>query len=92
MSKSQKHQGPGRADRQGISLLKLTEMFPDEAAARQWFEEVRWAAGRYCGHCGSTRTHHVASERPYAVPLLRLPEVFQRPHWDTDAVEPVAAP
>ena len=64
MSKPQKHQGPGRADRQGISLLKLTEMFPDEAAARQWFEAVRWAAGRYCGHCGSTRTHAVASGRP----------------------------
>ena len=64
MSKRAKSKGPGRADRQGISLLKLTEMFPDEAAARQWFEEVRWAAGRYCGHCGSTRTHAVASGRP----------------------------
>ena len=64
MSKIQKHQGPGRADREGISLLKLMDMFPTEDTARQWFEGVRWAAGRYCGHCGSVNTHAVASGRP----------------------------
>ena len=40
------------------------DMFPTEASARQWFEDVRWAAGRYCGHCGSTNTHAVASGEP----------------------------
>ena len=64
MSKPQKHQGPGRADRAGISLLTLMDMFPTEDTARQWFEDVRWAAGRYCGHCGSVNTHPVASGRP----------------------------
>ena len=55
MGKTQKHQGPGRADREGISLLKLMDLFPTEDSARQWFEDVRWAAGRYCGHCGSSQ-------------------------------------
>lgn len=64
MGKASKRKGPGRADREGISLLKLMELFPTEDSARQWFEDVRWAAGRYCGHCGSTDTHAVASGKP----------------------------
>lgn len=48
--------GPGRAHRKGISLLALTEMFPDDAAAAQWFAEARWPAGRYCPKCGSINT------------------------------------
>ena len=64
MGKRKKHKGPGRADRTGISLLELYDLFPTEDAARQWFEDVRWAAGRYCGHCGSTNTHAVASGKP----------------------------
>ena len=64
MNTDAKRKGPGRADRTGISLLKLMDLFPTEASARQWFEHVRWAAGRYCGHCGSIRTHAVASGRP----------------------------
>ena len=64
MGKRQKHQGPGRVDREGISLLKLMDLFPTEDSARQWFEDVRWAAGRYCGHCGSVNTHAVKSGQP----------------------------
>ena len=30
--------GPGKSHRQGISLLDLADMFPDEAAAVEWFE------------------------------------------------------
>ena len=33
--------GPGRSYREGISLLELYALFPDEAAAEQWFEEGR---------------------------------------------------
>ena len=47
---------PGKHWRQGITLLELAEMFPDEAAARSWFEAQMWANGRVCGHCGSERT------------------------------------
>ena len=55
---------PGRADRVGLSLMELFARFPDEAAARQWFEEVRWANGRSCGHCESPRTRPVKNARP----------------------------
>ncbi len=57
---------PGKAHREGISLMELADMFPDEDAARKWFEAYRWPDGRYCPRCGSTRTHecsHVKS--PY---------------------------
>ena len=44
---------PGKSYRNGISLVKLTKMFPDNDKARKWFEKRRWAKGAYCPHCGS---------------------------------------
>ena len=51
------HKAPGRSDCEGITLLQLTDMFPTEDAAREWFEVRIWPEGRHCPHCGSTRTH-----------------------------------
>ena len=48
---------PGRSHRQGISLLELANIFPDEDAAREWFEAVVWPDGRECPHCGSDETY-----------------------------------
>ena len=45
--------GPGKAHRKGISLVKITKMFPDEEAAEKWIIEQRWPDGPYCPHCGS---------------------------------------
>ena len=57
--------GPGRSHRRGISLKDLARLFPDEAAAREWLESARWDYdGRFCPHCGSLNTYHVASEKP----------------------------
>ena len=56
--------GPGKSHRRGITLIDLVRMFPDEAAAREWFEHVRWHDGRACPKCGSTRTVPVTGERP----------------------------
>ena len=57
---------PGRSDREGISLMQLTEMFPDEDAARAWFEAHVWPEGRHCPRCGSERTHEASHKRcPY---------------------------
>ncbi|WP_420617274.1 IS1595 family transposase [Candidatus Palauibacter sp.] len=56
--------GPGRSDRDGISLLELAEMFPNEEAAVDWFEGVVWSGGRCCGHCGSVDTYRVKTGRP----------------------------
>ena len=44
---------PGKAHRKGISLKKLMSMFPDDGAAREWFEAKIWPEGAHCPHCGS---------------------------------------
>ncbi len=48
--------GPGKAYREGISIMELADIFPDEATATAWFESVIWPEGRHCPKCGSTET------------------------------------
>ena len=55
---------PGKSHREGISIIELTEMFPNEASAVRWWESVRWPNGRFCGHCGSTETKAVPNAKP----------------------------
>ena len=56
----------GRSERQGISIIQLLDMFPDEDSARAWFEETRWPDDRACGKCGSIRTTEASHKRmPY---------------------------
>ena len=63
---------PGKAHREGLTIVELMDMFPTEEAATEWFESVVWPDGeRHCGKCGSTRT----SEVPNAKPM---------PYWCTD--------
>ena len=45
--------GPGRSYRKGISMSKLLQMFPDDEAAREWFESVMWPNGPVCPKCGT---------------------------------------
>lgn len=47
--------------------MQLADMFPDEAAARKWFESEVWGTtGRCCPHCGSVRTHEAKHKKsPY---------------------------
>ena len=47
------HTAPGKSDREGISLVKLVRMFPDDDTARKWFESKVWPQGPYCPRCGS---------------------------------------
>ncbi|MCY4515028.1 MAG: IS1595 family transposase [Candidatus Tectomicrobia bacterium] len=44
---------PGKAHRNGISLVDLFRMFPDDSAAQAWFERARWGAKPWCPYCGS---------------------------------------
>ena len=61
-----KHKAPGKADREGISLIELCDMFPDEESARMWFEAHVWPTGRCCPRCGSVRTHEAShAKSPY---------------------------
>lgn len=58
-------QGPGKAYRKGISILQLSEMFPDEESAVKWFEGQIWPNGeRCCGKCGGLNTAVVKSGTP----------------------------
>ena len=45
---------PGKSHRKGITLLPLTKMFPDDAAAERWFLDRWWPTGPYCPYCGTT--------------------------------------
>ncbi len=57
---------PGKAHREGITLMQLASMFPDEAAAKRWFEGQVWPEGRHCPRCGSARTHEAShAKSPY---------------------------
>ena len=57
---------PGKHHREGITLMQLSDMFPDEDAARTWFEGLVWPDGRYCPRCGSQRTHEAShAKSPY---------------------------
>ena len=78
--------GPGKAHREGISLVELGDMFPDEAAAAKWFEKLIWPDGRYCPRCGNTETTGAAatSGLPYYCPpckrafSVRIGTAFER--------------
>ena len=59
-----KRMAPGRYDRDGISLVELFRMFPDNAAAEKWFEAQRWPNGIACPDCGSLRYTSAASRKP----------------------------
>lgn len=58
---------PGKAHRTGISLFELQKMFPDEDAAREWFEGILWPEGvRDCPRCGSDNTYACShAKMPY---------------------------
>ena len=64
------HKAPGKAHREGITVVQLADMFPDEAAATAWFESQVWPSGRHCPRCGSINT----SEASHA----------KMPYWCTD--------
>lgn len=56
--------GPGRSRREGLTVVELLRMFPNDAAAEKWFEAQRWPEGRFCPDCGSTNTVPVKSRKP----------------------------
>ena len=55
-----KHKGPGKANREGITVMQLADMFPNEASATAWFEAKVWPNGRHCPRCGCTETRRAA--------------------------------
>ena len=61
----------GKSFRNGIGIIELLELFPDEPTAQAWFESIRWPEGRVCARCGSERTREVPNAKPM-------------PYWCTD--------
>ncbi len=45
---------PGKHNRKGLAIFEVMDMFPDEEAARQWIESIRWPVGPSCPECGSS--------------------------------------
>ena len=60
----EKHKGPGKANRNGISLIEAVQKFGDEASAEAWFIERRWKDGIRCPHCNSVHISERASRKP----------------------------
>jgi len=58
-----KHKGPGKADREGISLKQLMRMFLDDGAAQAWFEAQIWPDGPSCPRCGAVNIQHPTKHR-----------------------------
>lgn len=58
------YSAPGKHYRQGITLIELFKMYPDEKSAREWFEEMRWQGHRCCPYCGGVETMEVPNEKP----------------------------
>ena len=54
----------GKSFRKGIGIIELLEIFPDDDAAQEWFESIRWPDGRTCAKCGSERTREVPNAKP----------------------------
>ena len=59
--------GPGKAHREGIGIIELLRMFPDDKAAERWFEAQRWPTGNiFCPDCGSVDYWQVSKRNmPY---------------------------
>ena len=65
------HTAPGKAQREGLTIVQMLDMFPTEDAAVAWFESVLWPTERCCGKCGGLRTRVVPNAKPM-------------PYWCTD--------
>ena len=55
--------GPGKHFREGLSLIQVTRMFPDDATAEQWIAQCRWGGEPACPHCGSVNVQ-VGAKHP----------------------------
>ena len=72
------HKAPGKAYREGITLLQLADLFPTEESAVGWFEGVVWSGERACGHCGSLDTHRIKSGKPMPYRCRDCKRYFRR--------------
>ena len=53
----------GMHEREGMSLIQLFEMFPDDETAEKWFIHTRWPDGMACPRCGSTNVNEKTTHK-----------------------------
>ena len=84
------HKAPGKSDRKGITLIELTRMFPDDAAAERWFIEQRWPDVRCIARrAGSVNIQERTTRKPQPLSVPRLPQGLLDQDGHADAgVEP----
>ena len=58
---------PGKHFREGLSLIQVNRLFPDDAAAEKWIAQCRWNGEPACPHCGSVNVQTGAKHpsQPY---------------------------
>jgi len=52
-------QGPGKNNRKGISIVKLTKMFPNDDVAEKWFTTSRWGENLEHIECPKCMSHNI---------------------------------
>ncbi len=61
-----RQKAPGRAHRQGLSMMEIGDMFPDNETAEQWIASIRWPDGKpICPHCGGAAKYAVHRSQRY---------------------------
>jgi len=71
------YKAPGKSYRTGISLIELGELFPNEDAAREWFEAKPWPDGkRPCPRCVEGVGKPVPNENPMPYRCVRCHKFF----------------
>ncbi|WP_417595309.1 IS1595 family transposase [Parasphingorhabdus sp.] len=53
-----------KAQPETLSTFEFFAKFPNEEAARNYFENQRWAGETVCGHCGSTSVTECKNHKP----------------------------
>ena len=70
--KDETQRAPRKYYRNGITLIDLMRMFPDDATAERWFVEGRWPDGVRCPYCNSDRATHCTHKTiPFRSPSCR---------------------
>ena len=54
---------PGKHYREGISMIELIAMFPDDGAAYKWLEAQIWPNGPRCPKCGAANIAHPTAHK-----------------------------
>ncbi len=64
-NKNRTFRKPGKHWREGMTIIDLFDMFPDDETAERWFEHMRWGeGGPGCPECGSCRYAVVKNRKP----------------------------